>query len=87
MSHDESDDPLLPRKALRTVTPLSTGHRSTGMDVIGWSILVGLLIVALPLLPVLVVIGIDGAVRSRGRSGYRPRNANGSPLSFSRACS
>ena len=35
MSHDKFDDPLLPRKALRTVTPLSTGHRSTGMDVIG----------------------------------------------------
>ena len=84
MSQEESDDkPRTARIVLWTVTPPSQMHHDTEMDVIGWSILVGLLIVALPLLPVLVVIGVDEAVRS----SYRLRNANGSPLSFSRACS
>ncbi|EMA46950.1 MULTISPECIES: DUF7535 family protein [Halococcus] len=66
MSQDESDDPSLPRKALRTVTPPSQGHRDTEMDVIGWSILVGLLIVALPLLPVLVIVWVLTRLFDRG---------------------
>ena len=56
MSQDESNEPGTARKALRTVTPPSVGHRNTEMDAIGWSILAGLLIVALALLPVLVIV-------------------------------
>lgn len=67
MSQEESDDePGTARKVLRTVTPPSQMHRDTEMDVIGWSILVGLLIVALPLLPVLVIVWVLTRLFDRG---------------------
>jgi hypothetical protein len=54
--NDSEDDPSAMRKALRTVTPPSKMHRNTEMDTIGWAIFAGLLVVALPLLPILVVV-------------------------------
>jgi hypothetical protein len=54
--NDSEDDPSAMRKTLRTVTPASRGHRNVEMDTIGWAIFAGLLVVALPLLPVLVVV-------------------------------
>jgi hypothetical protein len=57
MSGNNSDeDPGAMKKALRTVTPASRGRRNVEMDTIGWAIFAGLLVVALPLLPVLVVV-------------------------------
>lgn len=56
MSQNDSDDEPngLPER-LRTVTPLSGMHRNVEMDTIGWAIFVGILILALPLLPILIV--------------------------------
>ena len=54
--NDSDDDPGAMRKALRTVTPPSKMHRNVEMDAIGWAIFAGLLVVALPLLPILVVV-------------------------------
>lgn len=52
----DSDDPSLPKKALRTVTPGSRGHKDTGMDVLGWSMFLGMLIVLVPLLPFIAIV-------------------------------
>ena len=65
MSQD-ADDQSLSRKTLRTVTPPSRMHRDTEMDVIGWSILAGLLIVALALLPMLVIVWVPTKLFDRG---------------------
>jgi hypothetical protein len=56
MSDDTDDDPSAVRKALRTVTPASRGRRNVEMDAIGWTVFAGIVVVALPLLPVLVVV-------------------------------
>lgn len=56
MSDDDADDPSAVKKVLRTVTPPSRMHRNVEMDTIGWAIFAGMLVVALPLLPVLVVV-------------------------------
>jgi hypothetical protein len=53
---DTDDDPGAVKKALRTVTPPSKMHRNTEMDTIGWAIFAGIIVVALPLLPVLAVV-------------------------------
>ena len=55
MSNDD-DDPNAVKKVLRTVTPPSKMHRNVEMDTIGWEIFAGLFVVALPLLPILVVV-------------------------------
>ena len=55
---DPDDEPALPRKVLRTVTPGTRGHGDPGMDVIGWGMLLGLLILLVPLLPFLVIVWI-----------------------------
>ena len=55
MSNDD-DDPNAVKKVLRTVTPPSKMHRNVEMDTIGWAIFAGLFVVALPLLPILVVV-------------------------------
>jgi len=66
MSQDANDEPGTARKALRTVTPPSRMHRDAEMDVIEWSILAGLLIVALALLPILVIVWVPTKLFDRG---------------------
>jgi hypothetical protein len=66
MSQDANDEPGTARKALRTVTPQSRMHRDAEMDVIEWSILAGLLIVALALLPMLVIVWVPTKLFDRG---------------------
>lgn len=66
MSQDETEDePGAVKQALRTVTPASKGHRDAEMDAIGWTILVGLVVIMLPLLPVLVVVWVLSKVFGR----------------------
>jgi hypothetical protein len=43
------------KKAIRTVTPSSTGHRDAGMNAIGWVIFLGILVVLLSLIPIVIV--------------------------------
>ncbi|WP_424002126.1 DUF7535 family protein [Haloarcula salina] len=52
---DTQDRSLLP-EALRTVTPGSRPHRDEEMDVFGWGMFLGLLVLLFPLLPFLVIV-------------------------------
>lgn len=54
--NDTDDEPSGLPERLRTVTPASKMRRNVEMDTIGWMIFAGLLVVALPLLPILVVV-------------------------------
>ncbi|WP_310921603.1 DUF7535 family protein [Haloarcula saliterrae] len=65
---DDGDDSRLPGP-LRTVTPPSGTHPDAQMDVIGWLIFLGLLILLLPVLPLLLVIWLID--RARGALGRR----------------
>ena len=58
---EESSDSILP-EPLRTVTPLSGTRPNQGMDVIGWGIFLGLVILLLPLLPFLVLVWLISKV-------------------------
>ena len=52
---DESNGSALP-EPLRTVTPPSRTHPDESMDVIGWAMFIGLLVVLTPLIPIIAVI-------------------------------
>ncbi len=58
---DDTDDSRLP-EPLRTVTPPSGTHPDAQMDVIGWLIFLGLLILLLPVLPLLLVVWLISRV-------------------------
>jgi hypothetical protein len=55
MSQD-GDDPSLQEKALRTVTPSYLGREDREMDVIGWGLFLGILILLVPLLPFMIIV-------------------------------
>jgi uncharacterized membrane protein YhdT len=58
MSETEQEQAGALERAYRTVTP-STGYRpDVEMDVIGWSIFLGLVFLLLPLLPFIVIIWV-----------------------------
>ena len=61
----DAEDPSLPKKALRTVTPGTRGHKNTGMDVIGWSVFVGMLVLLVPLLPFILIVWLITKVLDR----------------------
>mgnify|MGYP006287578265 FL=1 len=52
---DDASDSLLP-EPLRTVTPPSRTHPDASMDVIGWLIFLGMVVLILPVLPFIVVV-------------------------------
>ena len=52
---NDSNGSALP-EPLRTVTPPSTTHPNESMDVIGWVIFLGLVVVLTPLIPIVAVI-------------------------------
>lgn len=72
MSAENADDePSVPKKLLRTVTPGVTGKRNIEMDAFGWGILVGMLILLMPLLPFIIIVWLltkffDFVARARG---------------------
>jgi hypothetical protein len=58
---DAKDSGRLP-KALRSVTLGSRSRHNEGMDVFGWGMLAGLLVLLVPLLPFIVIVwGISKA--------------------------
>ncbi len=71
MSSD--DDPSVPKKVLRTVTPARKDSRDTEMDVIGWGMFLGIVLLLVPLLPFIIIVWLltklfDGIARMRGES-------------------
>ncbi|GGO02123.1 hypothetical protein GCM10009030_36330 [Haloarcula pellucida] len=58
---DESTDSILP-EPLRTVTPLTGPHRDESMDVIGWGMFLGLLVLLMPLLPFILIVWLISKV-------------------------
>ncbi|MFC7212018.1 hypothetical protein ACFQL3_16210 [Natronoarchaeum sp. GCM10025321] len=70
-AEDADDEPSVPEKVLRTVTPGVTGKRNIEMDALGWGILVGMLILLVPLLPFIIIVWLltkvfDFVARARG---------------------
>ncbi len=59
-SADADEDESRAKRALRTVTPSYSGRPNVEMDVIGWSILLGMILVLLPMLPFLVALWLIG---------------------------
>lgn len=60
-STDTENQGLLTR-AYRTVTPEYVGRDDVEMDVIGWGIFLGLVVLLVPLLPFLVILWVVGKV-------------------------
>ena len=58
----ETEDPSLVRRAYRTVTPGYRGREDVEMDLVGWGILLGLVVLLVPLLPFLVIVWLVGRV-------------------------
>lgn len=52
----EGDDPTMPKRVIRTVTPPYRGRRDTEMSVIGWGYFLGLIVLLVPLLPFIVIV-------------------------------
>jgi hypothetical protein len=52
---DRSSDSILP-EPLRTVTPPSGTHPDESMNIIGWLMLAGLLVVLTPIIPLIGVV-------------------------------
>ena len=67
---EDEDDPSLPVEVIRTVTPGYGGRPDREMDVIGWLIALGMVILLLPLIPALIALWLLSKlfrVISRGR--------------------
>jgi hypothetical protein len=67
----ELEDPSVPRKVLRTVTPGSKARPNAEMDSIGWAVFLGMVILLVPLLPFIAIVwGLSKALaflaRQRG---------------------
>ncbi|WP_336336068.1 DUF7535 family protein [Haloarcula brevis] len=55
-SPDDTDDSGRLPAALRSVTPGTRSRPNEGMDMIGWGMLAGLLVLLFPLLPFIVIV-------------------------------
>ncbi|EMA20994.1 DUF7535 family protein [Haloarcula argentinensis] len=53
---DEAEDSGRLPKALRSVTPGTGSRRNEEMDVFGWGMLAGLLVLLVPLLPFIIIV-------------------------------
>ncbi|MFC5971278.1 hypothetical protein ACFPYI_08055 [Halomarina salina] len=62
----ESDDPSGLTGTLRTVTPEYFGRPDAEMDVFGWSMFLGLVILLVPLLPFIVIVWLISKLAERG---------------------
>lgn len=58
----ETDEPGVLTRAYRTVTPEYVWREDVEMDVIGWSIFLGIVVLLVPLLPFLVIVWLVGKV-------------------------
>ena len=59
---DDTSSVLLFPALARTVTPPSDTHRDEEMDLIGWGIFAGLLVLLMPLLPFLLIVWLISKV-------------------------
>lgn len=69
----DADDAGLLRSAYRTVTPSYRSHEDGSMNAVGWAVFLGIVILALPLLPFAIAVwlisrGIDAVASLRGES-------------------
>ncbi|MFC7018248.1 MULTISPECIES: DUF7535 family protein [Haloarcula] len=53
--NEPSNDSILP-EPIRSVTPLTGTRPNQSMDVIGWGIFLGLVLLLVPLLPFIIVV-------------------------------
>ena len=58
----ESEEAGMLTRAYRTVTPEYVGREDVEMDVVGWGLFLGLVVLLVPLLPFLVIIWLVGKV-------------------------
>ncbi|QZY00345.1 DUF7535 family protein [Halobaculum rubrum] len=62
---DADDDAGLLKTTYRTVTPGYTSHSDDEMNVVGWAVFLGLLVLLVPLLPfVAVVWGVSKVIEA-----------------------
>jgi hypothetical protein len=66
----ETDEQGAARKAIRTVTPEFFGRPDREMDVVGWLLFVGIIVVFVPLLPFILLIWLV-SVSSSSSTGRR----------------
>jgi hypothetical protein len=66
-SEAERADPPVTEKALRTVSPRRTDRENSQMNAIGWILLLGLVVIALPLLPFVAAVWLFSKVRPSSR--------------------
>jgi len=52
---EESSTPVV-KKVIRTVTPGYSSHEDAGMNAVGWTVFLGLVLLLLPFLPLLIVV-------------------------------
>ncbi|MEF8827124.1 MAG: hypothetical protein V5A34_06895 [Halapricum sp.] len=64
MSEDESEpsEDSTVVEVLRTVTPGYSSRENTEMNVVGWSVFLGLVILLVPFLPLLIVVWLISKV-------------------------
>lgn len=55
---EDGESPNGPVELLRSVSPVSGGRRDAEMDVIGWSVFLGMLILLVPFLPIIAVVWV-----------------------------
>jgi hypothetical protein len=67
----ESDDPSALREAIRTVTPATGARPDAEMDVVGWGLFLGLVILIVPLLPFIVIVWLISKLAERGERRVR----------------
>ena len=69
----DSDDANGLGDRLRTVTPEYFGHPDAEMDVLGWSLLLGLAVLLVPLFPFIVIVWLISKLTERGHRRVQNR--------------
>ena len=69
----ESDDANSLADRMPTVTPEYFGRPDVEMDVIGWSLFLGLVILMVPLLPFIVIVWLISKLTERSHRRVRDR--------------
>jgi hypothetical protein len=52
---EPTDETPVVKKVVRTVTPGYRSHEDAGMNAVGWTLFLGLVVILLPFLPLLVI--------------------------------
>ena len=73
MSRNQSDDAGGLAERIRTVTPEYFGHPDVEMDVLGWSLFLGLAVLLVPLLPFIAIVWLISKLTERGHRRVQNR--------------